>query len=214
MHADDKYRKIFEENFMRYVIGIVFSSDKEYRDFIASNFVEVYSNSKRCDYDKFVLGEYKFNLGGSAECFSKYHNIRAHCLINHDKLKAEFALKREKKKGYPRNGESSLDLREAKGNAKKEYPKRSVIEIQKEFLGEQFIPYPIMDKVKDNKDNVYESYTDFQGKEPLTVEEGISVDSLSSGASLQDETEYTIDPDVYEDFLNSNPVMEEVKKRR
>ncbi len=213
LNGTDEYRKVFEENFKRYVVGRVISHDKEYCDYLSDNFTRIYSNALRCDADKFVLGEYEFKLGGSAECFSKYYNVRAHCLINHDKLEAKFALERELKKGKPYDAETSADLKEAMSNADKVYPKRSVIDIQKEYLGERFIAYPDKkyDDYKLSEDIEY--VDDYNDNEPLVVEKGIIVDNLLFGANIQDETEYTIDPDVYKDFLNSNPVVKETKKR-
>ena len=203
-----EYRKVFEENFKRYVVGRVISRDKEYCNYLSDNFTRIYSNALRCD------ANYQFKLGGTEEPFSKYYNVRGHCLINHDKLEADFALERELKKGKPYDAETTADLKEALENANKNYPKRSVIQIQEEFLGEKFVPYPLKKHDIENKEELIENFDNYIDDQPLVVENGIMVDNLSFGASIQDETEYTIDPDVYEDFLNNNPVMNETKKRK
>ena len=147
--------------------------------------------------------------------FSKYYNVRAHCLINHDNLEAKFVLEREIKKGTPYDAETAADLNEALESANKNYPKRSVILVQKEFLGDMFVPYPDKKHVIDDfEENVIYSSTDYEASDPMVVESGITVDSVPFGAGIQDETEYTIDPDVYEEFLNHNPAIEDLKKRK
>lgn len=217
LYGSNDYRKVFEENFKRYVIGRVISKDKEYREFLCYNFTRIYSNALRCDPDKFALGEYEFNLGGEADIFYKYYNIRAHCLINHDKLNAVLELRRERKKGKPCDAEAAADLKEAIINARKDYPKRSAVEIQKKYLGDRFVPYPEKKYVEEDKfedEEITLNSNDYVDDEPLFVEDGITVSNLSFGANIQDETEYTIDPDVYEDFLNNTPVFEDVKRRK
>ena len=215
LYGSNDYKKAFEENFKRYVVGRVVSDDKEYRKFLRFNFTRVYSNALRCDPGKFALGIYDFNLGGSSFVFSQYHNIRAHCLINHDMLNAKFELEREKKKGIPYDDETANDLREKVKNYREEKSKRSIIEIQKEYLGDRFVSYPKKEKIEYNLDNdIYEEDYDFETNGPLFIEEGIEIDSLPMGAGIQDQTEYTIDPDAYEEFLNNNPVDMDLKRRK
>ena len=193
-----EYAKIFVENFKRYMIektclhGEAFDYFEYMEDHIKNP--RFYSRKLltglllQYDKEEYAQGNYHLNNRAFEEEFEQYYNVRAHCLINQDDLNAVLHLTRIEKRGHPTNAEEALDLKQAKEEAKIHHKKRSIDEIQYEFLGDKMIRYP--KKTNTNYDNVeflqdpeeemerYNHYYDDKPTEPINKEHETNIKTI------------------------------------
>jgi len=158
------YAEIFTENFKRYMIekACVHKEAYQYWNYFENNYDDCFYDSnlligllRKHDEKAYEEGIYHLENREYEEEFSKYYNIRAHCLINQDDLNANFHLERLKKNGHPTSLEESLDLKKAKNEVKYHHNKRSINEIEREYLGDRMLEYPR------KKDNIVYNDSDF-----------------------------------------------------